>query len=240
MDNKLKIWLVRHGESEVNRFDKSRFYGTNPWSELTTKGRCQSIALGEKLKGEVFDLWLCSPAVRAQQTCRYFHEGMYGSCEVPWVRYELDQQLLEQSQGDAEGHLKSEYEYCVVTDSGSKMALTSSGVELSWRQARPYKKDTSKPASGAESQDDVFERAKDCILRNIRRLPEGKQNTQMIAFTHETVIKCLCRGLLHKTLPFMAMRIANATVTILCYCPDTNTWTLEQNEFAGNNKIIDE
>jgi broad specificity phosphatase PhoE len=62
----VELWLARHGETEWSR--SGQHTGTTD-IPLTDRGREAARALGEKLRGETFDLVLTSPLVRARDTC---------------------------------------------------------------------------------------------------------------------------------------------------------------------------
>ncbi len=67
MDERLEMWLVRHGETEWS--------GGGPHAgitevDLTDRGRRQAAMLGWQLDGKHFVRVLTSPRKRAQETCR--------------------------------------------------------------------------------------------------------------------------------------------------------------------------
>jgi probable phosphoglycerate mutase len=62
----VELWLARHGETEWSR--SGQHTGTTD-IPLTERGREAARALGEKLRGESFDLVLTSPLARARDTC---------------------------------------------------------------------------------------------------------------------------------------------------------------------------
>ena len=97
----LEIYLIRHAETEVNTVLKDIIGGRSNWAELTENGIAQAIALGRRLRDEgvTFDAVHSSPAIRAQQTAHYFLEAMGQSI---WG-VELEQSIIELSQGDWEG-----------------------------------------------------------------------------------------------------------------------------------------
>lgn len=88
----MKLYLVRHGESECNV--QRRLYGRTDCS-LTEKGCRQAREVGEKLAGEKIDLCLSSPLIRAAETARLALAGR-------GVRIELEDGLMEQFMGEFE------------------------------------------------------------------------------------------------------------------------------------------
>jgi broad specificity phosphatase PhoE len=61
----VELWLARHGETEWSL--SGQHTGTTD-IPLTDRGRDAARALGEKLRGETFDLVLTSPLARARDT----------------------------------------------------------------------------------------------------------------------------------------------------------------------------
>lgn len=88
----MKLYLVRHGESECNV--QRRLYGRTDCA-LTEKGCRQAREVGEKLKDEPIGLCICSPLIRAAETARLALAGR-------GVRIELDDGLMEQDMGELE------------------------------------------------------------------------------------------------------------------------------------------
>lgn len=93
----MKLYLVRHGESECNV--QRRLYGRTDCS-LTEKGCRQAREVGEKLAGEHIDLCISSPLIRAAETARLALAGRS-------VRIELDDGLMEQDMGEFENRPSS-------------------------------------------------------------------------------------------------------------------------------------
>lgn len=63
----MKLYLLRHGESEGNRDNKFRGRADFP---LTETGKAQAECAGKYLKGTDFDIILSSPLKRAQETAK--------------------------------------------------------------------------------------------------------------------------------------------------------------------------
>jgi len=90
----MKIFLVRHGETEWNRIN--RFQGISD-IPLNAKGRAQAEALAQALKDETIDVVYSSPLIRAGETAKaiqHFH---------PSSRYFEEEGLKEMDLGDFEG-----------------------------------------------------------------------------------------------------------------------------------------
>ncbi len=90
----MKIFLVRHGETEWNRIN--RFQGISDIS-LNAKGKAQAEALAQALKDETIDGVYSSPLIRAGETAkaiRHFH---------PSIPYYEEEGLKEMDLGDFEG-----------------------------------------------------------------------------------------------------------------------------------------
>ena len=88
----MRIWLVRHGETE---WSKSGRHTGRTDIPLTPTGQQQGNALGRHLAGRQFALVLTSPLERARETCR-----LAGFDAVAQV----SDDLLEWNYGIYEGH----------------------------------------------------------------------------------------------------------------------------------------
>lgn len=90
-EGSVRLWLVRHGETEWSRVLRHTGWTDVP---LTERGREQAAALAEPLQGIAFAAVLCSPLGRARETLRL-------------ARPDLDPELLddlrERNYGVAEG-----------------------------------------------------------------------------------------------------------------------------------------
>jgi probable phosphoglycerate mutase len=86
-----ETWLARHGETEWSAADRHTGRTDLP---LTDRGHAQARALRAPLAGAVFDRVLCSPLLRARQTCE--EAGLIG-------RAEIRDELREWDYGDYEG-----------------------------------------------------------------------------------------------------------------------------------------
>lgn len=86
-----QIILVRHGETEWSASGK---HTSRTDLDLTPAGRERAVAVGHELAGRPFAVVLCSPLLRAVQTCR-----LAGFAD----RAELDEDLREWDYGEYEG-----------------------------------------------------------------------------------------------------------------------------------------
>jgi probable phosphoglycerate mutase len=85
------LYLVRHGQTE---WSKTGQYTSITDLELTEQGRQQAASLQRLLNPKDFDLVLCSPRKRAQQTAEL----------AGFTNYDVDDDLAEWFYGDQEGH----------------------------------------------------------------------------------------------------------------------------------------
>lgn len=85
-----QLWLVRHGETEWSREGKHTSITDLP---LTPEGEKVAADLRDVLAGEVFDLVLTSPRLRARRTAEL----------AGYPDAELDEDLVEWAYGDYEG-----------------------------------------------------------------------------------------------------------------------------------------
>ncbi len=93
MNNSTRITLVRHGETEWNRSGRWQGHLDAP---LTLEGEAQARALGERLRGDVFDACYVSDLGRAVRTAELV--GGPGG-----FRFEKDERLRERDLGVIQG-----------------------------------------------------------------------------------------------------------------------------------------
>lgn len=92
-----EIWLIRHGETEWSRTGQHTGRTDLP---LTEQGEAEARATAARLRGESFDLVLCSPLVRARRTCEiagYLPQAV------------LDPDCMEWDYGDLNGITREDY-----------------------------------------------------------------------------------------------------------------------------------
>lgn len=78
----MKLWLVRHGETEAN---VAGLYSGHAPTPLTARGQQQAIRLGEMLRQVPFDGVLCSELERTQHTARL----LLGERDIPFPPHPL-------------------------------------------------------------------------------------------------------------------------------------------------------
>lgn len=78
----MKIWLVRHGETEAN---VAGLYSGHTPTPLTEKGQRQALNLGEMLRQVPFDHVLCSELERTERTARL----LLGERDIPLTPHPL-------------------------------------------------------------------------------------------------------------------------------------------------------
>jgi len=90
-DPRQELWLIRHGETE---WSASKRHTGRTDIPLTPTGERQAAELGQSLAGRRFALVLCSPLLRARETCRL---AGYGDAAT------VTEDLLEWDYGIYEG-----------------------------------------------------------------------------------------------------------------------------------------
>jgi alpha-ribazole phosphatase len=92
-DQRLKVYLIRHGETLWNREGRCQGITDIP---LTEKGHRQARSIGEALRGEPLSLVLSSPLARARETAAVI-------AEPHGLTVETATELQEWNQGELEG-----------------------------------------------------------------------------------------------------------------------------------------
>lgn len=198
----LDLYLIRHGESEMNLHVAELVGGRTNETPLSKKGGVQPAFLGHRLQkdGVVFDEVYASPAVRAIQTaeiaCRYL--------SFPSDRIVQLESLLELSQGDWEGKSRPE---------------TYSPEVIAAMDADPW----NHKAPNGESQKEVEERMYAFVEEYL--LPRWEKGLTVGVFTHGMAIKCLFRRLMgSEPSETWKIKIDNASMTRFKY--DAKGWHL--------------
>jgi broad specificity phosphatase PhoE len=176
-----EIYLIRHGESEINYMLDSTskenhiLAGATFWAELTDKGKTQSRMVAKYLynNGIEFDKIATSPYVRTEQTLRYYMEERHCIDQLckRLSGIEIVPDLREHFQGDWEGLNKIESGY------SEHLKTISIDPESFLRFKCP----------NGESPEDVGKRAGNYIRNNI--LNKGFSRTGV--FTHRGTITWL-------------------------------------------------
>ena len=89
------LYIVRHGETE---WSKSGQHTSVTDLDLTEKGKAEAASLRGWLKPDRFDLVLCSPRRRAQETAQL----------AGFENFEVDEDLAEWNYGEFEGKTSAE------------------------------------------------------------------------------------------------------------------------------------
>lgn len=199
------VYLIRHGESELNVHQPIIVGGRSRWCELTGPGLSQAKTLGRWLgrSGISADRICASTAVRAQQTARYALQ----EADIPLRRIETFIELEELDQGDWENELREE------TYTPEVIAQI---IEDKWAFTPP----------GGESLSALFERIDGWLSREVLAGPEGVT----LVFCHGMVIKILLAGLFDYDRS-TAWRIPIDNTSISTITHDGDRWRLlGQNE----------
>ncbi len=102
------IYFVRHGATDWNE-NRNAFGEKDPKCQgrvdlpLNKKGVNEAEQTALELKGIKFDRVLCSPLLRAKQTCEIIYHG-----KTP---VEIDERLIERDFGEFEGLTRKEFDF---------------------------------------------------------------------------------------------------------------------------------
>lgn len=170
---KAVVYLVRHGECQMNLELASLVGGRASASPLTPRGEAQAARLGRWLRshGPSFDRVVSSTAERARRTAELLLEEIDGTLRPP-PTLELDFRLEEMSQGDWEGRPRDE---CYTEAVCAKIDADPRNF------AAP---------GGGESKQDVEDRA----VRMVEAYAREGERTCIVA--HGIVAKCFLRYVL--------------------------------------------
>ena len=192
-NNNLELYLIRHGESEINHLmdhtpkEDKILAGATFWAQLSPDGIEQSRALGRYLRQQkiVFDKIVVSPCVRTQQTLRYSMEEFldYDNLCLALSTVEIAMDLREHYQGIWEGRLKREIDY------DNYVATVSTDPEKFWQTRFP----------GGESPKEVGTRIADYLEKNIL----GKGFSRVGLYTHRGAITWILHHLFKTPIPVL-------------------------------------
>ena len=185
----MRIYLVRHGETEWNRV--RRFQGRKSNLPLNPTGRKQVKALAEVLKNESLTAIYSSPLIRALETARMikvFH---------PSTPIFEEKGLIEMDLGEFDGM------------SAKDWAEQYPDFRKAWN-ANP----ASVKIPGGESLEEVQDRAKQTLERIMQIYPPG---TTLLMSSHNFVnLTLLCDVLKIPLNRFRELRQENAAFNVIC------------------------
>ncbi|GAC1363733.1 MAG: histidine phosphatase family protein [Herpetosiphon sp.] len=184
----VRLILVRHGESEMNR--STRYQGQID-SKLSDLGIRQAEALGQRLATEHIDVIYTSPLQRAKRTAEAiakFH---------PQVPFREDSALFEIHHGDWQGLLATEVR-----------ERYAEGLE-EWRM---YPTRAQMP--NGESFSNILKRTLNFRERVAQEHPDGT----ILVSTHDVVVKILIADALGMPMDRMnRIWVTNASISVLEY-----------------------
>lgn len=186
----MKLFLVRHGETDWNR--KGRFQGQID-IPLNERGLSQANMTAERFRGVKLDVVCASPLSRARITGEAIARA--AGCELI-----TDPAFLEICHGDWQGHTADE-------------VMSLFGDQLHQWQTCPDQ--ITMPGQGGESLEDVRRRAVD----GVERLIAGRSNDVLLA-THDAVIKALICHYIHLSFAYYwRVKVPNCSVSYIEFTP---------------------
>ncbi len=159
----MKIYLIRHGETESNK--NRRANGQRADEPLNETGRIQAGQLAEALKDEPFDIVFSSPLKRAMETAEIVFNKIADSIVIR-------EELKERDFGDMTGKTWEEM--------AAEMGLEPTGAKKKdFDQEYDYKK------YGGESAVEVHQR----LLEFTKELKEKYSDKKVVIVTHGGILR---------------------------------------------------
>lgn len=170
----LDLYLFRHGESEMN-VQKHLVGGRSNEAKLTDEGESQATLLGKRIKQHKinFDLVFASSAQRAKKTAQLACQEI----NFPLEDIEYSDEILELSQGDWQGKLRSE-------------CYTPEVMKILETEGWDFK------APNGESRREVEVRMMNFLDTKIMPLYDESKKINVAVFGHGMAFKCLLRAIL--------------------------------------------
>ena len=217
---RLRLYLIRHGESEANLQLARVVGGRQTGSPLTPLGERQAQLLGRRLAadGVRFDRVLASHAARARQTA----ELACAELGVAPAEIEIDPRAVEFSQGANELQPRAE----VYREGGPTLRGIARHGELFFRPPG-----LSPDGDRGESQWDAEQRMSALVGDLLRRADAGDDGTVHVAlFSHGVAIRALVRAMIGAGMHFVSRTATeNTSITEVRYEPaagDQGGWHL--------------
>ena len=145
----MKIYLVRHGQSEGNV--RELWYGSSDLP-LTDLGQQQAREAGEKLRGVSFSACYASPLIRAKDTADLVMEGRN---EPMYIVPDLREQHMGLFEPKSVPQIKAE-------DPDFFRALMAVWIHISPPEGEPF--DTGLAPRVAKVLDDIVAKGEDCLI----------------------------------------------------------------------------
>lgn len=190
--NRLRLLLIRHGETEWNR--ESRFQGIRD-IPLNNNGKAQAQQAAEFLKNVDINLGISSPMLRPKETAEIILQYH------PDVSLDLQPDLVEICHGLWEGKLETEIE------------AEFPGLLQAWKDAP----ETVQMPEG-ENLQQVWDRAIACWQDRVKFYSQGDGSTVGIVVAHDAINKVILAHLLGLTpAHFWNIKQGNGGVSVIDY-----------------------
>lgn len=196
--NRLRLLLIRHGETQWNR--ESRFQGIRD-IPLNENGRFQAQQAADFLKEVAIDIGISSPMARPKETAEIILQYH------PEVTLDLQEPLMEICHGLWEGKLESEIE------------ADFPGLLQAWKTAP----ETVQMPEG-ENLQQVWDRAIACWQERVAYYSQRETDTVGIVVAHDAINKViLCYLLGLSPADFWKVKQGNGGVSVIDYPEGANS-----------------
>ncbi|MFF2875773.1 histidine phosphatase family protein [Gottfriedia sp. NPDC057991] len=208
MKNRIHLYLIRHGETYLNRYKRMQGWADSP---LTEEGKLVAVECGNRLSDILFDRVYTSDSGRTVETAELILQQ--NSFEIPVIR--KTKAFRESFFGSFEGEFSAVALGKVATDHGY-----SSFRELlrnrSLEDITNFIKE-SDPYHHAESYSELWNRIEKGLNELI--IENNKTDENVLIVTHGNTIRNIVKKFSEEF--NIELEIKNASITILEYSSDT-------------------
>ncbi|WP_129688851.1 histidine phosphatase family protein [Gottfriedia acidiceleris] len=208
MKNKIHLYLIRHGETYLNRYKRMQGWADSP---LTEEGKLVAIECGNRLSDIQFDRVYTSDSGRTVETAELILQQ--NNYEIPVIR--KTKAFRESFFGSFEGEFSAVALGKVANDHGYT-SFRELLINRSLEDITNFIKE-SDPYHHAESYSELWDRIEKGLNELI--IENNKNDENVLIVTHGNTIRNIVKKFSEEF--NIELEIKNASITILEYSSDT-------------------